>query len=140
MPICWNRPAQNEDEHFPSIPFYCVKDELPGMGDRVLPQDINAVTRRFLPLTKNREQHQFINPTLHAIGCSKRSCLCCTLWVNSFNMISTGITSASHGKSYDNWAIPGVSGVMAGYPRVDRRATNGVSMRRVSEEDASSGS
>ncbi|KIM73016.1 hypothetical protein PILCRDRAFT_734683 [Piloderma croceum F 1598] len=38
------------------------------------------------------------------IGCSKRSCLCCVLWIDAFNG-RTGMswmTSGSHGKPYAN--------------------------------------
>jgi hypothetical protein len=43
-----------------------------------------------------------------AIGCSKRSCLCCTLWMASLDdrLGAAWITSGSHGKPYANWALP----------------------------------
>ncbi|KIJ35779.1 hypothetical protein M422DRAFT_261963 [Sphaerobolus stellatus SS14] len=50
------------------------------------------------------------------LGCSKRSCLCCTLWIEAFNKATRllWMTSGSHGKSYGNWALPGnVQGVAA---------------------------
>jgi hypothetical protein len=45
------------------------------------------------------------------IGCSKRSCLCCTLWVAAFNHIflTRWMTSRSHGKPCANWALPGAA-------------------------------
>ena len=32
------------------------------------------------------------------IGNSKRSCLCCTLWINAFDAITIWATNGSHGK------------------------------------------
>lgn len=45
------------------------------------------------------------------IGVSKRTCLCCALWIESYNQIfgSRWLTSESHGKSYANWALPRVA-------------------------------
>ncbi|RDB30542.1 hypothetical protein Hypma_007323 [Hypsizygus marmoreus] len=48
------------------------------------------------------------------IGCSKRSCFCCTVWINMFNDI-TGmgcVTTGRSGKPYDDWALPGTAGEM----------------------------
>ncbi|KAI6042210.1 hypothetical protein EDC04DRAFT_2661359 [Pisolithus marmoratus] len=43
------------------------------------------------------------------IGCSKRSCLCCTLWIDAYNcrFHREYLTSGSHGKPYKTWALPG---------------------------------
>ena len=48
-------------------------------------------------------------PDRHAIGCSKRSCLCCTLWIDEYNArFETGwLTSGSHGSPCATWALPG---------------------------------
>ncbi|RDB30545.1 hypothetical protein Hypma_007327 [Hypsizygus marmoreus] len=48
------------------------------------------------------------------IGCSKRSCLCCMLWIATFNKITgmSWVASSSNGKPYDNWALPGAAGEM----------------------------
>ena len=45
----------------------------------------------------------------HAIGCSKRSCFCCTLWIDAYNeQFGTGwITSGCHSKPCATWALPG---------------------------------
>jgi OTT_1508-like deaminase len=48
-------------------------------------------------------------PSQLPIGCSKRSCICCALWMYAFNYAArTGwMTSGSHGKPYATWALPG---------------------------------
>ncbi|KAI6010793.1 hypothetical protein F5J12DRAFT_821737 [Pisolithus orientalis] len=45
------------------------------------------------------------------IGCSKRSCLCCTVWIWKYNKTfrTKWLTSGSHGKPYAAWALPGFS-------------------------------
>ena len=50
-------------------------------------------------------------PLAHPIGVSKRSCLCCTLWIGLCNrLLGTGwLTSGCHGKPHPNWAIPSAS-------------------------------
>ncbi|KIN93662.1 hypothetical protein M404DRAFT_487145 [Pisolithus tinctorius Marx 270] len=49
----------------------------------------------------------------HPIGTSKRSCMCCALWIREYNeQFSTyWMTSGSHGKAYPAWALPGVDSV-----------------------------
>ncbi|KAF8809957.1 hypothetical protein BYT27DRAFT_7093155, partial [Phlegmacium glaucopus] len=100
-------------------------------------KDMDAINEHFPQLARNWEQGRFINPRIHAelriilhlspsllsrsptdllpIGCSKRSCLC-VLWMEAFNY-DTGMlwmTSGSHGKPYDNWALPGAASEMEG--------------------------
>jgi hypothetical protein len=55
------------------------------------------------PLTHIPEE-----PVQKPIGCSKRSCFCCTLWIAAFNRIflTNWMTGGSHGKPCANWAIP----------------------------------
>ncbi|KIL60041.1 hypothetical protein M378DRAFT_180581 [Amanita muscaria Koide BX008] len=59
-----------------------------------------------------------------AIGCSERSCFCCTAWIESFNcQFSTQWrTSGYHNKPYTNWALPAVAYDMdgEGKSRIDR--------------------
>ncbi len=92
----------------------------------------------------------------HPIGVSKRSCLCCVLWIGSHNRIfgTQWMTSGSHGKPYANWALPGaVYGYAVeenGMSSVDAAVLNAVSVsledtldwllpgqRRISDEDES---
>jgi len=93
------------------------------------------------------------------IGCSKRSCLCCVLWIDAFNS-RTGMswmTSGSHGKPYANWALPGTAGeqIGAALRGIDGQVAKGINTRlkdmlawlnvkggpkRISDERASSGS
>jgi len=158
-----------------------------GLRGQSSPEDIDIITERFPHFTRNWERRRFINPRIHAelriilhlsppllsesptvflppdaqrpIGCSKRSCLCCVLWIDAFNF-GTGMlwmTSGSHGKPYDNWALPGAAGEMEGvraWRRFDTHVINGVNTRlidtlawvkeidvkRISDERASSGS
>ena len=113
-------------------PMDAVSRGLPG---ELSLQDVEAINERFPQLARNWEQRRFINPRIHAelriilhlsrsllsrsqlpIGCSKRSCLCCVLWMNAFNS-DTGMlwmTSGSQGKPYDNWALPGAASEMEG--------------------------
>ena len=65
----------------------------------------------------------------HAIGCNKRSCLCCALWIYSYNAkFGTGwLTSGSHGKPYATWALPGNAATLGA--GVDEFVVNGVQTR-----------
>jgi hypothetical protein len=159
-----------------------------GLQGELSPQDVDAINERFPHLARNWHQRRFINPRVHAelriilhlspsllsrspteflsphatqrpIGCSKRSCLCCVLWIDAFNA-DTGMlwmTSGSHGKPYDNWALPGGAGEMKGvsaWRRFDQHVIMGIYTRltdtlawvrklaakRISDEHASSGS
>ncbi|KAI6152622.1 hypothetical protein BKA82DRAFT_4112897 [Pisolithus tinctorius] len=93
------------------------------------------------------------------IGCSKRSCLCCTLWIWAYNnkYRTKWLTSGSHGKPYSSWALPGCSYAHAcvadGRSEVDIAVMRGVrerliqtifqlfpNQRRLSDEYWSSGS
>ncbi|RDB30247.1 hypothetical protein Hypma_007329 [Hypsizygus marmoreus] len=69
------------------------------------------------------------------IGCSKRSCLCCMLWMESFNKIvgTHWMTGGSHGKPYDAWALPGTAGdtLDAKWREFDVAVINGVHERVV---------
>ncbi|KIM72906.1 hypothetical protein PILCRDRAFT_15712 [Piloderma croceum F 1598] len=159
-----------------------------GLQGELSSQDIDAINERFPRLARNWDQRRFINPRIHAelriilhlsptllsgsptvflsahavqrpIGCSKRSCLCCVLWIDAFNSGTRMLwmTSGSHGKPYDNWALPGAAGEMKGvraWRRFDEHVIMGVYTRltdtlawvrklaakRISDEHASSGS
>ncbi|KAI6146314.1 hypothetical protein BKA82DRAFT_1000439 [Pisolithus tinctorius] len=45
------------------------------------------------------------------IGCSERTCLCCTLWIRAYNQEfgTNWLASASNGKPCATWALPGCS-------------------------------
>ena len=68
-------------------------------------------------------------PLVHAIGVSKRTCFCCTFWIESHNRIfrTKWMTSASHGKPYANWALPGAACSYDGTSSVDKTMLNAVS-------------
>ncbi|CAL1715129.1 unnamed protein product [Somion occarium] len=146
--------------------------------------DIDTISKHYPRLRENWARQRIINTCIHAeiriilhlgrsmlsgsrtdfreaqqpIGCSKRSCLCCTLWINAFND-NTGMlwkTSGSHGKPYDDWALPGTAAEMEGVKGdlvnqrvikdVDDRLTDQldwvmrVNVKRTSDEFASSSS
>jgi len=46
-----------------------------------------------------------------SVGCSKRSCFACTLWIEAYNsnFKTKWMTSGSHGKPYAGWTLPDVS-------------------------------
>jgi hypothetical protein len=68
-----------------------------------------------------------------AIGCSKRSCLCCMLWIKSLDRTlgRTWMTSGSHGKPCANWALPGAPYALEanGRSRIDEDVCFGVCTR-----------
>ncbi|THH03284.1 hypothetical protein EW146_g10473 [Bondarzewia mesenterica] len=87
------------------------------------------------------------------IGCSKRSCFCCTLWIDAHNekFKTQWSTSGSHGKPYATWALPG-DAARYGTSDVDAAVLHGVSVRltdtlawlfpgqkKISDEHVSSG-
>jgi hypothetical protein len=96
------------------------------------PDSISVIESKHPKLFTNPWTYQ-INPCIHAeiriildldppaniarqtqqrpIGCSKRSCLCCEVWIQAFNRTfdTNWMTSGSHGKPYPNWALPGVA-------------------------------
>lgn len=99
------------------------------------------------------------NSQQRPIGCSKRSCLCCTLWIWAYNKRygTNWLTSGSHGKPYSAWALPGCTyahaWVKGGQSEVDVTVMDGVqerltqtitklfpNQRRPSDEHRSSGS
>lgn len=99
-----------------------------------------------------------IKSPIHPIGVSKRSCFCCTLWIESHNRIfgTRWMTSRSHGKPYTNWALPGAACSYAiqadGRSSVDKAVLKPVSTRltdaldwlfpgqkRISDEHVSNG-
>lgn len=65
---------------------------------------------------------------VHPIGVSKRSCLCCTVWMELYNDFfgTQWKTSGSHGKPKADWALTGVA---LGRGLVDNCVWNAVSRR-----------
>jgi hypothetical protein len=142
------------------------------------PEIVNQLEKRFPFILSNWERQKTMHPCIHAelriilhlgppstteplvhpIGVSKRSCFCCTLWIESHNRIfrTQWMTSGSHGKPYANWALPGAACSYAiqadGRSSVDKEVLRGVSTRltdvldwllpgqkRISDEHVSSG-
>ncbi|KAH7885636.1 hypothetical protein F5I97DRAFT_1887538 [Phlebopus sp. FC_14] len=92
-------------------------------------------------------------PGQQPIGCSKRSCLCCYIWIQAYNKSfkQKFLTSGSHGKPYPAWTLPGRCSNHVS--SIDQVVANEVSKRlkdtlegvannnrRVSDEHRSSGS
>jgi hypothetical protein len=106
-----------------------------GSGPSLLPETVDKLVRNFPDMLVNWKRRRVVTPCIHAeiriildltssratrrhimspsqrcpIGCSKRSCFCCTLWIDAYNEIygTQWMTSGSHGKPYANWALPG---------------------------------
>ncbi|KAG6815232.1 hypothetical protein H0H93_010502 [Arthromyces matolae] len=142
--------------------------------------DMDAVYKQYPNLRPTWAQHRIINPRVHAelriilhltrslsssssaelptypptqypIGCSKRSCICCHLWMSAFNQSTnmSWMTSGCHGKPYENWALPGPAGSMqngallgpasrmqeAMVVKVNRLVVNAINMRLVDTLD-----
>jgi hypothetical protein len=143
-------------EHFPTL-------SSNWMGRRFYPR-IHAKLRIILDLSPSLLSESLGQLPLQGseqlpIGCSKHSCLCCVLWIDTFNG-RTGMswmTSGSHGKPYTNWALPGTVGeqIRTTLCGVDGQVVKGINTRlkdmlawlnvkggpkRISDERASSGS
>jgi hypothetical protein len=107
---------------------------------RLVTPCIHAEIRIILHLSSPSPLHtsrRHIVPSiqLHAIGCCKRTCFCCTLWIDAYNEIykTQWLTSGSHGKPYANWALPGPAYMLNvdehGRSDVDAAVLRGVSQR-----------
>jgi hypothetical protein len=135
------------DKHFPSILSNWERQ-------RTMHTCIHAEIRVILHLGSQ----QTADSRVHPVGVSKRSCFCCTLWIESHNRIfrTQWMTSGSHGKPYANWALPGAACSYAiqadGRSSVDDAVLEAVSIRltdaldwlfpgqrRISDEHVSSG-
>ncbi len=99
------------------------------------PETVDTLHQRFPSVLSNWESRQTVRAFVHAdlriilhlgppphgspappvhprrIGVSKRSCLCCALWIGSHNRIfgTQWLTSGSHGKPHAHWALPGTA-------------------------------
>ena len=114
-------------------------------------QDIAKLNQNFPFISGNWQNQQTIHSCIHAelriilhlgppsetesaiqpIGVSKRSCFCCTLWIESHNRIfrTNWMTSGSHGKPYANWALPGAACSYDGLSSVDGAVLDAVLIR-----------
>ncbi|THH16633.1 hypothetical protein EW146_g4031 [Bondarzewia mesenterica] len=150
-------------------------------------QTLHTLAEKFPDIARNWEQQRTVTPCIHAeiriilhlsssllpyesrletiqeqpaqqaIGCSKRSCFCCTLWIDAYNDFfgTRWVTSRSHGKPYANFGLPGAACEHAmgqdGRSAVDGAVLRGVSIwlkdslawlfpgqRRISDEYVSS--
>ncbi|TFK45407.1 hypothetical protein OE88DRAFT_1649330 [Heliocybe sulcata] len=74
-------------------------------GAMVAPK-VHAEIRLILDLSSKKP-----DPGLHVIGCSKRSCLACFVWIEVYNEINGThwMTAGSHSKPYAAWGIPAQS-------------------------------
>jgi hypothetical protein len=126
-----------------------TSEEIDEVAERFPSLSINWVGRRFYPrihaelpiilhlspslLSESPGQLPLQGPEQLPVGCSKRSCLCCVLWIDAFNG-RTGMSwmmSGSHGKPYANWALPGTAGEQIGATLrgVDGQVAKGVNTR-----------
>jgi hypothetical protein len=127
-PYCWANVTDSIREGTVDISLH-AEDALLRVPQRNIMKGDMDVFRHNFPAMFERWQH-IVHPCLHAelrvilhldppsstrvlepraIGCSNRSCLCCMLWITSFNdtLGRTWMTSGSHGKPDANWALPG---------------------------------
>jgi len=92
------------DEHFPCLQSNWEKN-------KTVHACIHAEIRIILHLSQPFPGAPFASRSVQPIGMSKRSCFCCTLWIETYNHFfstrSRWITSRSHGKPYATWAFPG---------------------------------
>ena len=77
---------------------------------RQIPLKVKSERRRPLKakvLSQSQSQSTVRFTDVRPIGVSKRSCLCCVLWIQSHNNIfrTRWITSGSNVKPYANWAL-----------------------------------
>ena len=65
------------------------------------------------------------------IEVSKRSCFCCTFWIEAHNPIfeTQWMASRSHSKPHTNWALPGAACSYDGTSSLDKAVLQAVSMR-----------
>jgi hypothetical protein len=100
---------------------------------------IHAELRVILDLNPPSSTSAVRQQAQRPIGCSKRSCLCCALWISAFNRIffTNWMTSGSHGKAYANWALPGAAYAMGqnGKSQVDEAVLRNVEIRLVDTLD-----
>jgi hypothetical protein len=108
-------------QRWPRFAYPCIHAEL-----RVI-LDLNPPSSTIVPPPGSSQERQ------KPIGCSKRSCLCCTLWISAFNrrLYKMWMTSGSHGKPYANWALPCAAYAVGrnGKSLVDEDVIKGVDLR-----------
>ncbi|KAI6143248.1 hypothetical protein BKA82DRAFT_4184288 [Pisolithus tinctorius] len=88
-----------------------LRERFPDMEEswhssHVVQTRIHPETRILYDLTEPPRSRDFRQP--QPIGCSKRSCLCCTLWIEAYNMTygTQWLLSSSHGRPCPTWAFP----------------------------------
>lgn len=88
-----------------------LRERFPDMEENwhsshVVQTRIHPETRILYDLTEPPRSRDFRQP--QPIGCSKRSCLCCTLWIEAYNMTygTQWLLSSSHGRPCPTWAFP----------------------------------
>ncbi|KAH7884098.1 hypothetical protein F5I97DRAFT_1831622 [Phlebopus sp. FC_14] len=69
------------------------------------------------------------------LGCSRRTCLCCTLWIKAYNreFCADWLTSDPSGKARVDWALPGCPGKK--HENIVKAVRNGVRLRCIDEVD-----
>jgi hypothetical protein len=130
IPYRWANVADSIHEGTVEVSLH-AEDALLRVPRIVIPK--GDILRHEFPATSERWQH-IVHPCVHAelrvilhldppssakvsgslipekrvVGCSKRSCLCCMLWIETFNHAfkTAWMTSESHGKPDANWALP----------------------------------
>ena len=100
-----------------------------GLGRPLSPENVDKLHERFPNILSNWKKRKTVHACIHAelriilhfnrmsavvplghpIGVSKRSCLCCTLWIALHKRFwgTEWLTSGSNGKPCADWALPG---------------------------------
>ena len=106
------------------------------------PEIVDKLNKRSPSIFSNWQRQQTMHTCIHAeirvilhlgppsateqpvcpIGVSKRSCVCCTFWIEAHNRIfgTQWMFSKSYGKPHANWALPGAVCSYDGTSSVDK--------------------
>jgi len=115
------------------------------------PEIVDKLDKRFPSILSYWQRQQTMHTCIHAelrvilhfglpsgiehpvcpIGVSKRSCFCCTTWIEAHNRMfgTQWMVSRSHGKPHANWALPGAACSYDGTSSLDKAVLQAVSMR-----------
>jgi len=132
--ICWANPKPNIEEPVvePADYITAIRRNLP-RNSALTDTEIQVTVNGTFPALQEKWTRNVVHTCVHAeiriilyflqknapvesnkqqlMGCSKRSCLACTLWIDAFNIASgtNWMTSRTHGKPYTGWAVPRLS-------------------------------
>jgi hypothetical protein len=122
------------------------------------PEIVDKLDKHFPSILNNWQRQQTMHTCIHAelrlilhfglpsgiehpvcpIGASKRSCFCCTFWIEAHNRMfeTQWMASRSHGKPHANWALPGAACSYDGTSSLDKAVLQAVSVRLTNALDS----